>query len=128
MQKHILIVEDEAPLANSLKDRLANEGYRVSIAANGEEGLAMAHESHPDLLLVDLLMPKMPGMELLTALRKDPSWGAKVPVIILTNLSADSKELVRDIVDVKPTYYLVKSDWSLEDIAKKVNSISATEG
>lgn len=119
---HILIVEDEKALADSLKDTITAMGYQVSIAGDGEEGLTAALGSHPDALVVDLLMPKMSGMDLLTALRKDP-WGKDVPVIILTNLSADSKELVQEIVDVKPTYFLVKSDWALKDIAKKVNSI-----
>ncbi len=121
-QKDILIIEDEKSLAGALRDKFVKEGYHVSIAENGEEGLNTALATHPGILIVDLIMPKMSGMELITALRKDP-WGEKVPVVILTNLSVDSGDLIRGVVEVKPAYYLVKSDWGLGEIVDKVNAV-----
>ncbi|MDO8548225.1 MAG: response regulator [bacterium] len=121
-QKHILIVEDEESLANALQTKFVKEGYRASIARDGVEGLEKATTTHPDIVVVDLIMPKMSGMEMMTALRKDP-WGKDVPLVVLTNLSVDSGDLIRGVVKVKPTYYLVKSDWGLGEIVEKVNSI-----
>jgi CheY-like chemotaxis protein len=121
-QKSVLIVEDEKSLVDALRDKFAKLGYHTSVAYNGKEGLDAALATHPDILLVDLIMPKMTGMEMLTALRKDP-WGANVPVVILTNLSVDSGDLIRGVVEVKPAYYLVKSDWNLGEIADKAEAI-----
>jgi DNA-binding response OmpR family regulator len=126
IQKHILIVEDEKPLAEALKDKFVQEGCYVSIAENGAEGLKAALATHPDTLVVDLIMPKMSGMELMAALRKD-AWGKDVPVIVLTNLSVDSKDLIRGVVEIKPAYYLVKSDWGIAEIVDKVKSIAERE-
>ena len=120
--KNVLIVEDERSLAEALRDKFIRLGYHTSVAYDGKDGLDVALATHPDILLVDLIMPKMTGMEMLTVLRKDP-WGETVPAVILTNLSVDSGDLIRGVVEVKPVYYLVKSDWSLGEIAEKVGDI-----
>ena len=67
-------------------------------------------------------MPVMDGMTALKKIRED-AWGANVPVIILTNLSADNEQLVEDMVTHKPAYYLIKSDWKLQDIFIKIKEI-----
>jgi DNA-binding response OmpR family regulator len=121
-QKQVLIVEDEKSLLDALRDKCIKEGYRVSTAYNGQEGLSTALATHPDILIVDLIMPKMTGIEMMTALRKD-TWGKNVPVIILTNLSADSGDLIRGIIEMEPAYYLVKSDFGLGEIVEKVNAV-----
>jgi CheY-like chemotaxis protein len=71
------------------------------------------------LILLDLLMPGMDGMTAFEKIRKD-SWWAKVPVIILTNINPTAEKLVQDIIKHEPISYLIKSDWKLHDIARKI--------
>lgn len=117
----ILIIEDELSLQQALKEKLNMSGFAVITATNGKEGLKKALEEHPQLIILDVLMPKMDGMTMLRELRNDV-WGAEVPVIVLTNKNADD-EIVTQIVDDQPAYYLIKSDTSLHDIIEKVKSI-----
>lgn len=70
----ILIVEDDVPELNALRDKFTHEGFSILEAKNGEEGLATALREHPDLILLDIIMPVMDGMTMLVNLRKDP-WG-----------------------------------------------------
>jgi CheY-like chemotaxis protein len=86
----------------------------------------MALGKHPDLILLDLIMPEMDGMTALKKIRED-AWGEKVPVIILTNLSATDEQLVEDMVTHKPIYYLIKSDWNLRDVVAKIEKILETQ-
>lgn len=117
MSHKILIVEDERPLLKALEDKLTSEGFEVLSAVNGRDGLSTALEEKPDLILLDIVMPIMDGMEMLERLRND-DWGSDVPVILLTNLSEGErltsalKEGVHD--------YLVKSDWKIEDVVIKI--------
>ncbi len=113
--KHILIVEDEASLVRVLADELREEGFSVSTASNGEEGLATALAEHPDLLLVDVVMPKMDGLTMVRKLRED-AWGKNVGVIMLTNVSEAvtiDESFDRDVYE-----YIVKADWELTDIIR----------
>ncbi|TSC95253.1 MAG: histidine kinase [Parcubacteria group bacterium Licking1014_1] len=122
MEKTILIVEDEKILRGTLADNLRFEKFLTIEAQNGKEGVEMALSKHPDLILLDLLMPEMDGMTALKKIRQD-AWGANVPVIILTNLSATEEKLVEDMVTQKPMHYLVKSDWKIEDVIKKIKEV-----
>ncbi len=113
----VCIIEDEVPLLRALCDKLSREGFTTLEAKNGEEGLAVILREHPDLILLDLVMPKMDGMTLLKKLRED-AWGKSAKVIVLTNLS-DMDNMSAAIIH--ETYnYLVKSDWRLEDIVVRV--------
>jgi DNA-binding response OmpR family regulator len=113
----ILIVDDESSLRHALADKLSFEGFSALEAKNGEEGLALALSSHPDLILLDIVMPVMDGISMLKNLRDD-KWGKKVKVIMLTNLDGDGK--VADAVAWGTPEYLVKSDWKLEDVVIKI--------
>ncbi len=115
--KKILIVEDERSLSAALEQKFQSEGYSVLIAKNGEEGLKTALKEHPDVTLLDIVMPKMDGIEMLEELRKD-EWGSGAMVIMLTNLSDAEKIDVVTKYDVHD--YLVKADWKIEDLLKKV--------
>ena len=121
-QKIILIVEDEKNLREAIGDILKIKNFDTLEAKNGREGVELALLKHPDLILLDLIMPEMDGMTALKKIRAD-AWGANVPVIILTNLSANSEQLVEDMVAHKPMYYLVKSDWKLHDVVAKIEEI-----
>ncbi|OGM29045.1 hypothetical protein A2873_03785 [Candidatus Woesebacteria bacterium RIFCSPHIGHO2_01_FULL_42_80] len=117
MSQKILIVEDEDSLLSALVDKFLKAGYRVVTARDGEEGLTVALREQPDLILLDIVMPKMDGIALLRQLR-DNSWGQGVPVILLTNLT-DSKK-IGEGMDLKAENFLVKSDWKIEDVVGKV--------
>lgn len=117
MAKKILIVEDEESLLKVLADKFKIEGFEVLSAQNGFEGLAMAFKEKPDLILLDIIMPKMDGLSMLKELRKDES-GKNIKVIMLTNLSGE--ENMADAITNGSFEYLIKSDWKIEDLVKRV--------
>lgn len=125
-QKSILIVEDEKSLREAIVDMLRIKNYKSLEAKNGLEGVEIALSKHPDLILLDLIMPEMDGMTALKKIRED-EWGANVPVIILTNVSANNEKLVEDVVTHKPINYLIKSDWKLHDVVDKIEEILKTK-
>lgn len=112
------IVEDDRPLLSVLSERFNAEGYKVISATTGDEGLDLALKHRPDLILLDIVMPKMDGLAMLKKLRDNP-WGKKARVILLTNLSADEK-ITRAVTELEPEYYLVKTDWKMDDIVERV--------
>jgi len=116
--KKILIVEDERALREILEKKFFQEkDFEVVSAKNGEDGLNLALKEKPDLILLDIVMPKMDGMTMLHILRGN-EWGKNVPVILLSNLNDASK--ISDGVNEKVFDYLVKSDWHIDDVVKKV--------
>ncbi len=115
--KKILVVEDDASLLHALKDKLVHEGFSVFEAKNGAEGLAAALREHPDLLLLDIVMPQMDGMTMLKNLRQD-AWGKTVKVIFLTNLS--DNENISEAMKLSSYDFLVKVDWKIEDVVRKI--------
>ncbi len=121
-QKTILIVEDEKILRDAIVDILHINSFLTLEARNGNEGVKLALEKHPDLILLDLIMPAMDGMTACKKIRED-IWGAKIPIIILTNLSATKDQFIDDALVHKLTHYLIKSDWKLHNILKKIEEI-----
>src|SRR3989344_4125852 len=121
-QKTILIIEDEKSLRGAIVDILRLKNFMPLEAKNGREGVELALLKHPELILLDLIMPEMDGVAALTLIRKD-AWGATVPIIILTNLSAINGHALADAAARTPTHYLIKSDWKLHDIVKKIEEI-----
>jgi two-component system alkaline phosphatase synthesis response regulator PhoP len=114
----ILIVEDEEQTLKALAEKFSREGFRIISARDGEEGLKVAFQERPHLILLDILMPRMGGEEMLAILRQQ-DWGKDTPVMILTNLSSTervSKVLEQGAYDE----FLVKSNWTLSDLVKKV--------
>ncbi len=120
--KTILIIEDEKSLREATVDILELKGFLALSAKNGKEGVEIALLKHPDLILLDLIMPEMDGMTTLKKIRED-AWGNTVPVIILTNLSEINGNVADDVAAHIPTEYLIKSDWKLHDIIKKIDNI-----
>lgn len=117
--KSILIVEDEPPQRNILRDELIQAGFSVLEAKNGVEGLEVALANHPDLILLDLVMPVMDGMTMLKKLRQN-DWGATAVVIILTNLISKNNEVNNFLTQTKHTYFLEKSNVKIADVVKKI--------
>jgi DNA-binding response OmpR family regulator len=126
--KRILIVEDDSSLRNVLHDKFILEGFDVLDAQDGEEGLASALSFHPDLILLDIVMPKMDGMTMMKKLRGTDEWGKNVPVILLTNLSADDEKINQAIAINEPAYYLVKSDYTISYLVEKIKERLSRQG
>lgn len=120
-KKIVLIVEDDTSLRDALASRCKQSGYDVEQAENGDAGLELALKKHPDLILLDVLMPKMDGLTLLDTLRAD-DWGSKAKVIILSNLDA-TNEILNKVMSDKPSFYLLKANTSLEQIIQKVQEV-----
>jgi CheY-like chemotaxis protein len=117
----ILIVEDDEIIYKMYQKLLQNHGYDVKIATDGEEGLKIALEEHPDLVLLDIRMPKMDGMTMMHKLREDV-WGKKASIIILTNLDATDERLA-GVVSDQPSYYLIKANNPPDKLLEKVQEI-----
>lgn len=121
-KKRILIIEDELPMLKALSDKFTDLGFSVTEAKDGEEGLRVAQTALPDLILLDVIMPKMDGISMIKKLREN-DWGKTVPVVILTNVSADSNATINAVVETQPAYYLMKTDMTLDGIVEKVKSV-----
>lgn len=113
----ILIVEDEESMLEILADHFTREGFDVLKAKNGEEGLKAAFKDHPDLILLDIIMPKMDGLTMLKKLRKDDR-GKDIPVIMLSNLSGAGE--VANAIQEGAFGYLIKTAWKIDDVVKRV--------
>lgn len=116
MNTHILLVEDEVKLARFVELELSYEGYQVSVAHDGLAGLTLAREKNPDLVILDWLLPGLPGLEVCRRLR---STGSKVPIILLT-----AKDEVSDRVaglDAGADDYVVKP-FSVEELLARVRA------
>lgn len=116
-KRKILIVDDDDSLRNALKDKINQEGFDALTASDGEEGLKIGIKEKPDLILLDVFMPKLNGIKMLKKLREG-EWGEHVPVLLLSN--DDDPEHIRETLKDNATDYLIKSDWGLEDIIKKI--------
>jgi len=116
-KKTILIVEDEVDLRSLLKMKLENEGFTVLEAENGKTGLDSALSLHPDMILLDIIMPIMDGLSTLRELRKD-AWGKNASVLILSNLSKAEK--INEGLEGNVYGYLIKSDGEPDNIVELI--------
>jgi len=116
-KKKILIIEDEGSLLEMLVEKFTNEGFDVLQSDNGKDGLKMALENHPNIILLDIILPKMDGLTVLDKIRSD-EWGKNANVVMLTNLN--SAEDVQKAMESGAHDYLVKTDWKMEEIVEKV--------
>lgn len=121
IKKKILLVEDDLAIREALSTMFTKENFAVVEAGDGEEALKIAHDQIPDVIILDLLMPKMDGMTMLKKLREDHTWGSDVPVIILTNVNTDLN--LNQIIQNRPAYYLIKSDVMLSEVVAKVRNV-----
>lgn len=115
--KKILIVEDDTFLVKMYLERLQDEGYQVAVASNGEEGLLKARSDKPDLVLLDMILPKMNGFDFLKEIKTDPNL-KDVPVLILSNLGQNQDvKLGKELGAVD---YLVKTQNPLSGVIEKI--------
>jgi DNA-binding response OmpR family regulator len=115
--KKILLVEDDDALANVYLSRLQAEGFDVRHVSNGEDALAAAKEQHPDLVLLDVMMPKVSGFDVLDILRNTPET-ANLKIVMLTALSQDSDKKRAEGLGVDD--YLVKSQVVISDVVDRI--------
>lgn len=115
--KKILLVEDDMFLSKIMEERLQDEGWDVNLAGNGEEGLQKAKSYLPHLILLDMILPKMNGFEVLEALKKDKI-AKDIPVIVISNLGQD--EDIKNAKKMGAVDYLVKSNFSMKAIIEKI--------
>lgn len=117
IMKKILFIEDESALQKTFDEILRQEGYEVISALDGETGLREAESEKPDLILLDLILPKINGFDVLKKL-KEKEETREIPVIVLTNLEGAGD--VQKAVELGAKTYLVKANYSLEEIVKKI--------
>lgn len=120
-KQKLLIVEDDHALRQVLADRLFEEGYDVLTAENGEMGLELAKSNRPSIILLDIFMPKMDGITMLSKLRREDSWGNTAYVMVITN-SVDATTIAT-IAGFGNTEFLIKSEWGLEDIVARIKQL-----
>ncbi|MEK7202753.1 MAG: response regulator [Patescibacteria group bacterium] len=117
MKNKILLIEDDIFLRKVFSDKLRIEGFNVDMALDGADGLLKIKNLRPNLVLLDLIMPKKNGFEVLEEMKMDNEL-KKIPVIVLSNLGQDS-----DVEKVKllgAADYLIKANFSMKEIIKKV--------
>jgi DNA-binding response OmpR family regulator len=117
MAKKILFIEDEPHLQKAVGEVLKQEGFKIFSALDGEEGIKSAKKEKPNLILLDLILPKKDGFEVLAELKADQKL-KDIPVIILTNLEGTGD--IEKALGLGATTYLVKANYELEDIIKKI--------
>ncbi len=121
----ILVIEDDKFLRKACEVSLKKRGFTVYTAIDGEEGLRQAHTAAPDIILLDLLMPKLSGLETLEALKKDEKT-RDIPVVILSNSSIDAD--VQKSEALGAAGYLVKASLSLQQLGDRVISYLEKSG
>jgi DNA-binding response OmpR family regulator len=116
----VLLAEDDRFLRKAAEARLRQHGFTVFTAVDGEEALRLARAEKPDLLLLDLIMPKVQGFEVLKALKQDPATAA-IPVIVLSNLGQERD--VQQAMELGALAYFVKAHLSLQELVVKVDEV-----
>ncbi len=115
-KKKVLVIDDENDILLIIKSALHEEGYDVTTANNGYDGLALAEDASPDLIILDIMMPEMDGFEVLQQLKENEKT-AQIPVVILTGMS--SKDKIREALNKGIDYYIVKP-FEYQDLVSKV--------
>jgi len=117
----ILLVEDDVMVVKMYTTKLTMEGFTLTSAGNGEEGLAALEKEQPDIVLLDIMMPKMNGLEMLRNVRADDKF-KDIPVVMLTNLG-DREEDVEKCKELGAQDYWIKANLSLNDLSEKIKNI-----
>ncbi len=119
-KKKVLITEDDIFLANAYKVKLEQAGYEVEILADGEDVMQSVSKQKPDLMILDLMMPRKSGFDVLKELKANPDY-KDIPILIATNLGQDEDKSKAKRLGA--TEYVVKSEISLQDLVPKINNL-----
>lgn len=120
MAKNILIIEDDKFLRELIAQKLVNEGYKISEAVDGEEGLEKIKKEKPDLILLDLILPGIDGFAVLIEMKENPAV-VQIPVIILSNLG--QRDDIEKGLKLGATDYLIKAHFTPAEIIEKIKNI-----
>ena len=115
--KKILFVEDEESLQKVMGEMLEQNDYQMLRALDGEAGISAAKKELPDLILLDLILPKKNGFEVLEALKQDATT-KNIPVIVMTNLEGSTE--IERALSLGATTYMVKANYKLEEVLAKI--------
>ncbi len=119
--KKILIVEDDEILAKLYKTKLAKEGFEIQVASDGQEGFEKAKSFLPDLIILDLIMPRVDGFGFLQKVNQDPELSSKkIPISVLSNLGQESD--IKKATDMGAKDFFVKADISLTQMIDKIKA------
>ncbi|HOX10946.1 MAG TPA: response regulator transcription factor [Candidatus Moranbacteria bacterium] len=119
-KKKILVVEDDIFISDIYQVKFTQEGFEVAIAVNGLEALKILDNFRPDIILLDIIMPQMDGIETLKKIKNNDKW-KNIPIIMLTNIS--EKEKVEESEEMGVNDYLVKSQFTPSEVVGKVNAL-----
>lgn len=122
VQKRVLIAEDDAFLLKILTMKFVKEGFAVDTAMDGEVALQKMRATKPDMVILDLIMPKLSGFDVLSAMRTDPSING-IPAVVLTNLSQEEDKT--RAMSLGAVVFLVKGDLTIDAIARQVKEVFA---
>lgn len=122
-KKKILLVEDDLYIRDIYKEVLKNEGYDLTIAIDGQDGLTKAREGGYDLILLDMMMPKMDGMTVLKELQKNPPKEPNTQIVVLTNLAHDA--VIQEALALGAKGYLVKSGLNPDEFVEQIRKFIA---
>lgn len=116
-QKRILIIDDDPLISRMYEHHLTSQGFEVAVSFNGEEAITAIRKNRPDLIFLDVMMPKLNGVETLKILKSEEKT-KRIPVIFLTNLS-DNEDDIKKARELGALDYLVKSEISLKALAER---------
>ncbi|PIY97042.1 MAG: hypothetical protein COY66_01760 [Candidatus Kerfeldbacteria bacterium CG_4_10_14_0_8_um_filter_42_10] len=117
--KKILIVDDEASVRSAIKNAFSQKNIAILGAKSGQEGLVIAFKEHPDLIILDYVMPMFDGIDFLKKIRDD-KWGKNSKIVMLTNIPSPEKKKASEALGAE---FLVKAQWRLEDLVKKCEKL-----
>ena len=120
MGKNILLIEDDITVAESITYTLKNAGYLVETTSSGRAGVERALKTHPDLVIMDIILPDINGADAIAKIRLDP-WGETAKVIVLSNV--DPEQISYKLAHLNVLQYLLKVENTLDQIAKVVDKI-----
>jgi DNA-binding response OmpR family regulator len=120
MKNKILVIEDDSMMSTLISKQLEKDGYEVEVAYDGEEGLQKVKFFQPDLVLLDIVLPKIDGISVLRKIKQDTAT-AHISVCMLTNLQTD--ENIAEAMEAGSTEYLVKVNHTPEEMSTKIKEI-----
>ena len=118
--KKILVVDDEESVREIYRREFTNNGYKVVVASDGEEGLLKAGEEHPDIILLDIMLPKMSGIDVLRAL-KENELTKKIAVVFLNNLGEET--IIKEGFELGADGYLLKVSYTPVQVVEEVKKV-----
>ena len=122
--QRILLAEDDRFLRKAAEATLRQHGFTVLTAVDGEEALRLARAERPDLILLDLIMPKLQGFEVLRSLKQDPAT-SPIPVIVFSNLGQERD--IRQAMEAGAAEYVIKVNLTLHDLVKRIEHLLEQE-